>query len=620
MFDLYLPPSQRDRALLLLLVLLPPAVTWLFVPTLAEAFRAKAHVASLGASVVLCLALARRQLPWPVWPAAVAWSYLLLLASVILPNLFAVEPMTAWRGAVEYLPLALLLPVLAVAAAGTTLPAALQASWLVAAAGAALLALQQAFAPGWIDFGFVAPGKLAVFSTLGNPIWASIVFVAALPLAIHFARHGRPWRWGLVGLLALALWATESRQAWLAAATMAWLAVVWLGSPRLRLLAVLGLISLIAAALAAPLAGMNWLPHSLSGRWLIWQGVWRLILDHPLGVGFGLIGTTYPAYQAAVLASPGGSALAPHAAVIEDAHNEFLQWGASAGLPGLLAFSLFAGAVFWLAWRSPRVRAGNGHWLFAYASLLVTAAFTGIQHLAAPTLLLITCQGVLLAQITVSPRAEAPSAALHLGRVAVLLLAVAAFSWALVDWRAGALEGEADRLLKERDAWLAEEAYARALAIDDRRPGLLKKHASMLFLDHRYADALGELERARSLSGDTGIGLLQAEILAQAGRRDEAVQTYESIVAAFPALVTPRFVLGQLYYRQGRIDAARAALRLVADAPAPSYNATYSRDKLARQRAMACALLLTLESRESAATRLPARCPAGDRPKADGQR
>jgi hypothetical protein len=54
--------------------------------------------------------------------------------------------------------------------------------------------------------------------------------------------------------------------------------------------------------------------------------------------------------------------------------------------------------------------------------------------------------------------------------------------------------------------------------IDRHRGSLMKKHASILYLEGRNDDALSELKNAKSHSGDTGIAILEAEILAQTGK------------------------------------------------------------------------------------------------------
>lgn len=577
------------------LAVLPVVVAWLFLPQLSDAFRIKNHVVSLGGCLLLCSWLMRGPVTVLRFPWVVRLALLALVVTVIVSNLAAPQPVVAWRMALEYLPLGFLLCLIAHQENAQRTAESLESGWLAAAAGVALVALQQTFLPGWFDLGFVAPGKMAAFSTLGNPIWASMVMVVALPLAVRRSMAGPRIFWALPAVLAVALWATQSRQAWLAVAAMAWIAVVWLGGRHWRLLALGALAVLLAATVFSDFSAGAF--HSLKGRLLIMAGAWEMLADHPLtGVGLGHVGPSYPAYQAKLLALPGWENYAEHAAVIEDAHNEYLQWGATAGLAGFAGFTLLCGAITWMGWHSPSVRRGQWHWYLGYWGLLVTLLFTGIQPQSSLTLLLVCCQAVLLAS-ALSDRPRYPlhhSAAFCWVGIAVLAGALA-LHWAWQDIRASCLEGQGDRLMQERDAWLAGQTYKEALSIDGDRGPLLRKHASILYLDGRYLEALDALAMARRYTGDTGASLLEAEILATLGRDREAIVAYQAIVASFPQLLSPHFILGQLFVRQRQYASARDEFRRVVDMQPAAHNLQLTVEKIAQQKDMARVFLEIVE-------------------------
>lgn len=570
----------------------------LFLPQLADAFRVKNHIVSLGACGLILLHLARQPVGLTPLPAPLRLALLACFGAILGSSLAATQPMIAWQASLEIVPLGGLFWLLTQQSDRAAMACHLERAWLFGALAVALLALQQVLAPQWLDIGLAAPGKLAAFSTLGNPIWASLVLVVALPLAVNTARTGSAWFWLAPLLVLAALWATHSRQAWLAVVLMGWVALVWQGGVWHKRMAWAALLLL---ACALPLVDFSADAfHSLRGRLLIMRGAWQMFLDHPLtGVGLGHVGAAYPAHQAALLADPVWQSYAGHAAVVDDAHNEWVQWAATTGALGLGGFTLLCASVAWMGWRSTYVRTHLWHWYLGYLGLLPTLLFTGIQSQSALGLLLVCCLGVVLAGVLPATQPQSASRwTVWLTGAVTLVIAVLAGLWAQQDVRASYWEAQGDRLMQERDAWLAQEAYAHALAIDPARSQLLKKHASTLYLDGRYAEALSELAKGRRLGGDTGIALLEAEILARMGQDQHAITAYQAIVASFPQLLSPRFILGQLYYRQHQPTLARAEFQRVVDMEPSRFNRQLTQDKIQQQKQMAAAFIAMLDQQQ----------------------
>ncbi len=570
----------------------------LFLPPLADAFRIKNHVVSLAGYGLFLLYLACAPATTARLPLLVRLALIACLTTIVISSLAALHPIIAWQAGLELLPLGLIFWLLVQQQDCASIARVLEKAWVFAGILVAVVALLQAVMPQWLDIGLVAADKLAAFSTLGNPIWASLLLVVALPLAVQGARQGPRLLWCGPLIVLAALWATQSRQAWLAVVCMGWTAVVWKGGQRPRKLALAALLLLLCALPFVDFSANMF--HSLQGRLLIMRGAWQMFWDHPLtGVGLGHLGAAYPRYQAALLADPGWRSYAGHAAVTDDAHNEFLQWAATTGALGLAGFTLLCASVLWLGWRSAYVRVNLWHWYLGYAGLLVTLLFTGIQAQSALGLLLVSCLAVVLAGANQSAVRVRSSRSMTLVCGAVLLaLALAAAQWALRDVRADYWEGQGDRVMQERDAWLAQQGFEQALALDADRSGVLKKHASILYLDGRYADALADLARAKSLSGDTGIAMLEAEILAKTGQDVQAISAYQAIAASFPQLLSPQFILGQLYSRQHQPALARAAFQRVVDmAPSP-FNQQLTQEKVLQQKQMAAAFIARLDRQQ----------------------
>jgi len=196
-------------------------------------------------------------------------------------------------------------------------------------------------------------------------------FLAILfPLALHQALTSGHSLFrilsGLVtGLLLVALPATLSRGAWLAA--LGGSAVVlnahfrfshrlrrYIHSQRFRSAGILLVLLLLFAGLA--LGSYHLKRDSADGRWLIWKVSSSLIATHPLtGVGFGHFPGAYGEAQAAYFSTGNAS---PQETLVADApetaFNEWIQITTEYGFLGLFLFLLVVYGAFRSAFHIPR--------------------------------------------------------------------------------------------------------------------------------------------------------------------------------------------------------------------------------------------------------------------------
>jgi O-antigen ligase len=83
--------------------------------------------------------------------------------------------------------------------------------------------------------------------------------------------------------------------------------------------------------------------HSSSVRLDLWQGYWAMFKESPiLGVGLFNGDRLLPAYF---------TQLSVQQTFVSHAHNNFLQWLAGAGLPGLVLFVSLSGWFLFTCWR-----------------------------------------------------------------------------------------------------------------------------------------------------------------------------------------------------------------------------------------------------------------------------
>ncbi len=573
------------------LISLTVLTAWLFVPQISGAFLIKHHFATLGAlGLTLALLLRKDALFIPTGWLSVALS--VWIGAALASTVAAGNAYRAGSGLIEIVAMLLLLICVSNFRDQSEMRRNIETGILVAACGVALFALKQYFLPNWLDPGFHALGKMKIYSTLGNPSLAAIVIMTAVPSAIWHTLKSENMLRALyaacTAVLLAGLLVTQSRSVLAALGVMGIAALLWMGSrtTRRRVLAALaaGLAIAIAAVMIADLPPA--LLHSIKGRLFIWQTTWSMMLDHPVsGIGLGQFGIQHMEYQGRLFASGQFGAYFDNASVISEGHNEFLNCGALAGIPGMAGFTLLCGLALWHGWRSDLLKNEAPQFYLALVGYLFTMQFISLQSYPATIFFFWLVLGVVLAiggrpWFTWIPGAWARR--LMVVIVLGLLCAEGMLAWKEVQ--SGLHEARGDSLLDQHDTWLAEKEYSQALAWNGHVGELRKKYATVLFMDQRMDEALHHLERARHDSGDPGISILRGEILASMGRLDQAADVYREIATAFPNMVGAHFVLGQIYLLQGERALAEAELYKVLDITPSPFNLNLTHDKVDLQK------------------------------------
>ncbi len=597
--------QNRNETLLIgSLALLLATGIWLFVPQLANAFAIKTHIIILGMLALTIIGIAGRQPLTLRLPGGVAAAGLvLLLLAASLSALLAQQDELAARAWVELLAF---VPLLIGLYNLTQLDAAqrrLENALMIAATGVALFAVKQFFLPSLLDPGFHALGKMRVYSTLGNSNLAALAILPALPMAAFRAASAqRLSRWlyaGVLCVLLAGLLVTQSRHAVLALAVTLLVGLVWLLPPlarRITLAAVVvGGVILLALLwwmdLPAPLL------HSIKGRWFIWSTAAEMLWQHPwVGVGPGHFGLVHPDYQAQLFASGAFDAYFDNAARIQEAHNQFLHWGATTGSAGLLGFCLLCATLLWQGWRSSAVRANAPQWYLALVGYVVAMLFVAVLAYTVIALIFWLVLALVWRRIEAAPRPRtAPAVVRPVVLLGLAVLLAIAGVWAVRDLRAGYHEARGDMRMEERDLWGASREYRRGHVICPACSDLGKKYATTLYLSGQLEEALHTLRTLRAASGDVALPILEGEVLTRLNRLDEAVAVYRQIIARFPKMVGPRFILAQVYALQGKHGQAESEFRKVLDIEPSPYNLNLTSDKVELQKEIARQYLRGLE-------------------------
>ncbi|MBT9259154.1 MAG: O-antigen ligase family protein [Clostridiales bacterium] len=205
----------------------------------------------------------------------------------------------------------------------------------------------------WIDINANPGLRTRIFSVFDDPNMLAAYLVP--PLAAGFLLLLSEQTWGmkalallLTGTVLAAQVETFSRGGWLATlVVMALLGGLW--KPRYApfiwgglAVALAGLVTMGPSAIQVRLNSLlGGGDTSIQYRFAIWQGVWQMAKAHlwtGVGLGPAAFALVYPAYMLA-------GTLAAHA------HNIYLELWVEAGLPALLLFLLFVGAVAVLLFR-----------------------------------------------------------------------------------------------------------------------------------------------------------------------------------------------------------------------------------------------------------------------------
>lgn len=397
----------------------------------------------------------------------------------------------------------------------------------------------------WMDPLFapsVLHGKWRSYGTFGNPNWAGEYL--AMALLVTMGRLASAWsraRAAAVALIAAGLAATFARGAWLACAIgMLAMLLTWRGGiPRNRRIA------LAAAALAgiATVAILALRPDmfqylanvaSIRGRFWLWYVTFHVIAAHPLGVGLGQFEVRFAEMQAQCFQTDFGRKFLSSASFPLQAHNDYLQIAAEAGLPALLAAAALtllivrrgralsadgAALGFWAAVVAMMVNALYGFPFFLPGCVALCAIFLGAaeaglatRHALPPSRLLrlAACTGVLAGALVAWHWCWRYAASEHALRRANSAISRQSWDRAAADVER-ALQNDPHRLeahylsghlsLVREDYVSANAAFDRAARLGYKAEVFTEKSAA-LWRTQRGAEAIAELEKLLWLRPD----------------------------------------------------------------------------------------------------------------------
>lgn len=415
------------------------------------------------------------------------------------------------------------------------------------------------------------PKMTRVFSTFGNPIFFGVYLTMSLPVLVAVAATARfpsPLRTiasAAVILSVSALYFTGTRASWLAIAIAGALYVALSDSSARRKIAIL-------ATAAAVAAVFLWATRDVWARQqahaLIWRDTLRMWTARPVfGVGQGLFHVNFPDYASAELL-----AIWPQSeAIINDAHNEFLQTLAETGIAGFSFLAWLLTAFFAAALSEIRSRRKDDGALalgifVAVSAALVQNFFSVDMRFAVSGIYLFALMGIALSP-TEKLSLEIKPPALRAVLVA-LVAALAYFAGARVSAPYLATRREAAKpdFFDERVLGAAA-TISELAALVERHPdnaSVREKLGWVYAKEKNFAAAVENYEKAIELAPErpgpyNNIG----NIYFLTNRLDDAVKYYEKSIEVEPDQIDSRINLALAHYYRGRLGPAAAELKEV---------------------------------------------------------
>ncbi|MDQ7799626.1 MAG: O-antigen ligase family protein [Candidatus Edwardsbacteria bacterium] len=474
---------------------------------------------------------------------------------------------------------------------------------LAIAAGGSIVSffgIKQLVAPDFMDPGYLSPGKMHIYSTIGNANYLAFFLLYSFVITLGLFKRNchKMVRYMLIlgmFLQGLCFLATFSRTAYAVAAILG-IAAAIRGIDKSILLDRIGKKRILVASIC--LAGLSIIVfgmvrardmldgHTLRGRYLIWSATANMIKDHPLkGVGIGQYQINYIPYQAALFGTGKYTKYESNASFALHAHSEPLHVWAETGVAGLAAFLFILGLGLREGSRYEKEDRRIWHW-YGVMGLSLAGLFNNFLHTIPLATAFWTSLGMIMPKPVIlnKPLASSLRTLMVSGfLLGSLFLAVNLYTTGMSNYyeRQGDLCGE--------QKYYADAALnmGKAIRLYPNNGFAREKYALSLYLAGRVAEAEAQLDTAKHYSGDIGITYLKAEMLAYRRSDEAAISLYRYIASAFPTHITPHLALGQLLLRQGKYQMAEQEFRKILEIRPSTHNLKMDWRKAAAQRAIA---------------------------------
>lgn len=384
-----------------------------------------------------------------------------------------------------------------------------------------------------------APGRMALYGTLGNPDWLGAFLALTLPALVASALLTRRvwWRiaWFGASLISLAMTILTGSRAAMLAAALAVAAFTFLHSSRWLRFVAIGLTALLLTVAVIAPHNRRSATTALHGRTVIWRTAVSAPAPNPLsGSGPNTFSYLYPLRM--------GTYFGEHpedvrfASYERHAQNDFVETYAETGLSGLISLiavgTIGASLIWRIRKRDTHVAIYADGSLAALGALAALACFDFPLHRAETW----TVAWLWLALPFLHLRAERSHSKKH--RALVVALGVLFLAWSLQAAIRPLMASYNVAIAQQReshgDLQAAEMGLRKAVKIHPLTATAQFDLVRILGKQGRYAEALEQSHRAEPWMAEPELFLLRSRILRAMGREEEANRTVHESAERFP--------------------------------------------------------------------------------------
>jgi putative inorganic carbon (HCO3(-)) transporter len=472
-----------------------------------------------------------------------------------------------------------------------------------------LFGLKQYFFPKFLNPGFLALGKMQIYSTLGNPNYVASFLIACITVNLYLISSSKGFCKKTTFFLtlciqSLCLFLTCSKTGYFAFLLALFIFMYlyfakYISKNTKKYMGIAFCILFLIASLF--IIKLNILHkilnlHTVKGRIFIWLTSLWMYKDNPfLGIGLGNYGVHHIFYQEKLFSTGHFSQFSENASFTSHAHNEFLHILVELGPLGFLLYVYLIFLIIKRGWIQLKLYPERLGFFAGFIGLLSFSIFNNQLHYAPLATNFWLFAGVLVNDNKIRIMSIDKQKYSILLKIIVFLFI---FSLAIKNnysiLVSNTYERRGDILTEQGHFTEALKYFKKAVRLYPTNGYLREKYALCLFFNNKYKAALEQLKIGQRYYGDVGIFYLKAEILTRWHKYKEAIKIYQFISRAFPTHITPHFVLAQIYMQQRKFNKAKEEFQQVLCIQPSKYNLKLDWAKIKKQKEIASYFLSIL--------------------------